>query len=144
MRFIFATLCIVALIAPAFAFHGGLHFAEATPAFPKARNGVIYLDYMPGGIVGEHLRQAQVWLDRGYRVEIRDDQYSAAAMMAVYFKNGGGKICVKRGVNLHFHLLSNGAHPAVVLGKGDKKRIGPVTYRFKKISPSVFGIPLCV
>lgn len=108
IRIILAALIALATVAPAWAFHGGLHYAKAQPAFPKAKNGVVYLDYMPGGIVGEHMRQAKIWLDRKYKVVIRDDQYSAAAMMVVAIRTNGGNVCAHKGADLYFHLLSNG------------------------------------
>lgn len=121
------------------AFHGGINH----DGFPKAKNGIVYLDRMPGGRVIDHIYQARIWVREGYRVVIRGDLYSAAAMMAVEIKNRGGQICATKNADLYFHIMSNGDHPSVVIGKATRKIIGSLTRRFKRISPSRFGIEPC-
>jgi hypothetical protein len=143
IRVLLAALIAFAFTAPADAgrYDSKLVFYRAHPAFPKQHNGTITLDYMPGGQVGLHMRHAKLWLDQGYNIVIRDDQYSAAAMMVVALADGGARICAKRGADLYFHLLSNGEHPSRVIGNA--KKIGKLTHRFKRISPAAFGIKAC-
>ena len=143
IRILLAALIALATIAPAFARHNPMRYVRVSPAFPTAKNNTITLDYMPGGIVGEHMRHAKVWLDRKYRVVIRDDQYSAAAVMVVAMKINGAHVCAKRGADLYFHLVDDGSHPGKYLNAASAKVIGAVTYRYKRIAPAAFGIKDC-
>ena len=144
----FAALLALVFAVPSMAgvvdrYRGTMRFVHVQPAFPKAKNRVVTLNYMPGGQVGEHMRWAKIWIDQKYRIVIADDQYSAAAVMVVAMKNAGSRICAKKGAQLYWHLLSNGIHPGALLSRADMKRIGPLTHRFKRIAPEKFGIPRC-
>jgi hypothetical protein len=122
---------------------GTMRFVTPKPAFPKAKNGIVTLWYMPGGVEGEHFRWAKVWLDRGYRMELRDDQYSAAAMMVLWFKHRGGKVCAHKGADLHFHTPNN-RNGVEYFGPSAAKIIGNTPrYGWKRIAPKAFGIPRC-
>ena len=138
IRLALAFIIAIATVSTAYA---ELRFTRPTPAFPKQRNGVVTLYYMPGGQVGEYMRHAKLWLDQGYRIVIADDQYSAAAMMVVVLKDGGARICAEKGAELYFHLLSDGSHPSSRVGHA--KTIGNLTHRFQRVSPGAFGIARC-
>lgn len=153
IRFIFAALLALATIAPAAAMHNPMHYYKVQPAFPKAKNGTITLWYMPGGVVGEHIRQAMVWRDRKYRIVVRDDQYSAAAMMVLWLHVQGSNVCATKGADFFFHGLT---HPQTgkrvphddmflsLFGKENVAKIGALKQRsFKRIKPAVFGVPRC-
>jgi hypothetical protein len=146
IRILLAALIAFTFTAPSIAGSPGdgrsrIKFVTPLPAFPQPKNGTITLRYMPGGVVGEHMIWAKVWADMKLRIIIADDQYSAAAMMAVRLKQNGARICAKKGADLYFHLLSDGSHPSRIVGHA--KTIGPLTHRFKRISPAAFGIKAC-
>lgn len=139
--------CVVvglfAAVTTASAFHRDLHFYRVQPAFPKAKGGVITLDYMPGGIIGDHMRYAKVWRDRGYRLVIRDDQYSAAAIMVLGFKKAGGKVCARRGADLYFHAPNVEPVHEIISAKAAGLIAGAPERGWKRVSPAAFGIPVC-
>lgn len=135
----------VSMAFPALAGDGKtrLKFYNAQPAFPKQKNGTITLDYMPGGVIGEHQRHAKLWVDQGYRVIIRDDQYSAAAIMVMSIKKAGGRICAKNGADLYFHDV-NVDQVRYIIGSKAANMIADAPARgWKRVSPASFGIGRC-
>ena len=131
--------------------------AMAWAAAP-ARAEIIVLGYRPGGMVMEHMREADRWLQDGANIEVTDWQMSAAAMELVYFHRRGGTICYRDSsplerAYLQFHQpQSNGVavkdyRAVFVLFMGEEitALIGPVVVdQYRPVHASEVGIPLCV
>ena len=107
---------------------------------------MIELGYDIGGYTHQYLQQAQYMLSE--RIEITGDQISAAGIRVIWLKQHGANICVRKG-NIYLHEGINTYTKKPVnniekyLGKKIARKIGTLTSRLKKFSPSFFGIRKC-
>ena len=116
------------------------------------------LGYRPGGLVMEHIREADRWLHQGIRIEVTDWQMSSAAMQIVYFFRRGGEVCYRDSsaltrAYLQFHQPQANGIPVIdyrpvfihYMGEQTTDMIGPVVVeKFKAIHASQLGIPQCI
>ena len=122
-----------------------------------AQADTLILGYRPGGLVMEHMREADQWLLQGMNIEVTDWQMSAAAMEIVYFHRRGGTICYRDSsplarAYLQFHQpQANGvavknyrAGFVHFMGEEITALIGPVVVKeYTPVHASAVGIPLC-
>jgi beta-glucosidase/6-phospho-beta-glucosidase/beta-galactosidase len=127
-------------------------------AVASAQAQTIVLSYRAGGMMMEHIHQADQWLHQGVRIEVTDWQMSSAAMQIVYFYRHGGAICYRDSSEwtrayLQFHQpQANGVavddYRGVFvhfMGEEITAMIGPVVVdEFKAIHASEVGISRCV
>lgn len=67
----------------------------------------VSLDTSYGGFTVPFINEARTWLKQGTRVRLTGDQYSSAAIRAVWFRQQGGNICAEEDVMLYFHMGKN-------------------------------------
>ena len=57
-----------------------------------------------GGNVSHHVKVARDFLRYGHRLRLTCDRASAGAIMVIWYKRKGGKVCAERGVRLFLHM----------------------------------------
>lgn len=110
--------------------------AMTLPATAKT----IEFGYRPGGYSFVFVNRAKAMLARGDRIVITGDQMSAAAIQVVWYRQHGGKVCAKPGVQMFFHLGRNTVTGAPI--DSNRYYLGR-SIREGWYRPSEFGIPQC-